>query len=84
MRIEFYIDAANEHRWRAVADNNEVIATSSEGYRDLGDCQAGLVLLAQALRGSIAVDNVSVASGWVRGNLQALIEKYGAKVRESQ
>lgn len=32
--VQVYRDAAGEWRWRAKAGNNEVVADSSEGYRD--------------------------------------------------
>ena len=38
MRFQVYLDAANEWRWRIRAGNDEVIAVSSEGYVNQGDC----------------------------------------------
>lgn len=38
--VEFYVDAKEEFRWRYKAGNNEIMADSGEGYRDIRDCQA--------------------------------------------
>lgn len=40
MRYELYKDAAHEWRWRAIAVNGNVVATSGEGYKNKGDCEA--------------------------------------------
>lgn len=31
-RFEVYVDEADEHRWRLVHDNGNVLADSGEGY----------------------------------------------------
>lgn len=38
---DYYKDAANEWRWRIVASNGQIVADSSEGYRNLLDCRDG-------------------------------------------
>ena len=38
-RLEFYRDEADEFRWRLVALNGNIVATSGEGYKNRGDCQ---------------------------------------------
>jgi uncharacterized protein YegP (UPF0339 family) len=38
-RVEFYRDGADEWRWRARAFNNEIVATSGEGYKNRGDAE---------------------------------------------
>lgn len=39
-RVEFYVDAANEWRWRyRAAGNSEVLADSGEGYHEFRDCR---------------------------------------------
>lgn len=44
-RFEVYRDSVNEYRWRLKADNNEIIADSSEGYVAKNDCLGGLQVL---------------------------------------
>lgn len=38
--IQRYIDAAGDHRWRAVAKNGRIVADSAEGYRNASDMDA--------------------------------------------
>jgi uncharacterized protein YegP (UPF0339 family) len=35
--LERYIDKKGEHRWRLLAPNGKIIATSGEGYKRLSD-----------------------------------------------
>ena len=37
--FEFYEDNKKEHRWRLKATNGQVIASSSEGYKDKADAE---------------------------------------------
>lgn len=38
-RVQLYRDQANQWRWRRVCgENGEVLADSSEGYRNYSDC----------------------------------------------
>ena len=39
MKFEVYDDAKKEHRWRLKAGNNEIIASSSEGYKNKADAE---------------------------------------------
>jgi uncharacterized protein YegP (UPF0339 family) len=41
-KFVIYKDAKDEFRWRFKADNGEIIATSSEGYKAKADCQHGI------------------------------------------
>jgi len=34
MKIEFYEDRREEHRWRIIARNGKIIAASNEGFAD--------------------------------------------------
>lgn len=47
--VEFYTDAANEHRWRITHSNSNIVATSGEGYKNLPDCQRALANLFSAI-----------------------------------
>lgn len=38
--VALYVDAAGEHRWRAIAHNGRVIAGSGEGYRNAAHARA--------------------------------------------
>ncbi len=37
-KLQPYQDAAGEWRWRRLADNGNIIATSGEGYKNKRDC----------------------------------------------
>jgi len=78
MQIEFYEDAANEWRWRARADNDEIVADSGEGYANLADCEGGLIALANALRKPARLVELGKDGGKSVGNLQALMDKHDA------
>lgn len=72
--IEFYPDGAGEWRWRAVADNERVIGDSSEGYVEKRDCEAGLAMLAVALRvPSCVVVEIGADGGRSVGDLHSLM-----------
>ncbi|AUV82024.1 DUF1508 domain-containing protein [Salinigranum rubrum] len=40
--FELYVDRADEHRWRLVHDNGNVIADSGEGYASRQKARQGL------------------------------------------
>jgi uncharacterized protein YegP (UPF0339 family) len=40
LTFERYKDKADEWRWRLKAKNGKIIADSSEGYKNLADCDA--------------------------------------------
>lgn len=39
MKLEFYTDAAEEHRWRLTSDNGEIVGASSEGFSSTGEAR---------------------------------------------
>ena len=43
--FQVFMDKRGEWRWRLRADNNEIIATSGEGYVRLNDCIHGIELV---------------------------------------
>lgn len=43
-----YRDRNNQWRWRLFAANHKILADSGEGYHNLGDCQAAIVLVKQS------------------------------------
>jgi uncharacterized protein len=45
MTYVVYKDAAGEWRWRLRAGNNQIIATSGEGYKNKTDCLHGIQLV---------------------------------------
>lgn len=78
MQVEFYEDKSHEWRWRARADNGNIIADSSEGYANLADCESGLVALTTALRSSSArTVEIGKDGDKTIGALQALVAKHG-------
>lgn len=38
--VELFTDTTGDHRWRAVARNGEIVATSGEGYRNASHARA--------------------------------------------
>lgn len=44
-RFQIFRDAQGEYRWRLRAGNNQVIATSGEGYKARSDCEHGIELV---------------------------------------
>jgi uncharacterized protein YegP (UPF0339 family) len=45
LRFEIFQDARKEYRWRLKAANNQIIATSGEGYKAKADCRHGIELV---------------------------------------
>ena len=45
MTYYVYKDAANQWRWRLVANNRKIIANCGEGYWNKGDCLAAIALV---------------------------------------
>ena len=39
-RVELFTDTTGDHRWRAIARNGEIVATSGEGYRNAAHARA--------------------------------------------
>jgi len=39
-RVELFTDPTGDHRWRAIARNGEIVATSGEGYRNAAHARA--------------------------------------------
>jgi uncharacterized protein YegP (UPF0339 family) len=44
-KFQIFEDARGEYRWRMRAGNNEIIATSGEGYKKKADCEHGVELV---------------------------------------
>jgi hypothetical protein len=44
-KFQIFKDARGEFRWRLRAGNNEIIATSGEGYKAKADCEHGVELV---------------------------------------
>jgi uncharacterized protein YegP (UPF0339 family) len=47
LHFEVYEDTSNEQRWRLVAANGQVIASSSQGYKAMSDCRHAIDLIKQ-------------------------------------
>lgn len=54
--IEYYIDNANEHRWRVRSANGEIIGASSEGFHDKEEAKANLERLRSALNAVVKAE----------------------------
>lgn len=62
--VVYYKDEAGEWRWRAVAPNGEVVATSSEGYERLDGAINGFHALAQIVAHPLVeVEGVAAEKG---------------------
>lgn len=57
--VEIYEDAVGEIRFRVKGNNGEIIAPSSQGYRDVLDAQRGLA----ALRGALVSPSIRRTRG---------------------
>ncbi len=51
-----YEDNKDEWRWRYRADNNEIIAVSSEGYKNKSDCKHGLDIIKKESAGASDIE----------------------------
>ena len=45
MKFELEPDANSQWRWRLIADNNRIIASSGEGYHNEADCRHAIDLV---------------------------------------
>jgi uncharacterized protein YegP (UPF0339 family) len=45
LTFEIFQDAKKEYRWRLKGANNQVIATSGQGYKAKADCRHGIELV---------------------------------------
>ena len=48
MKFQLFKDSAGEWRWRLRAANNEIVATSGEGYINKTDCVHAIELVKSA------------------------------------
>lgn len=55
-QFELYKDRIDEYRWKFRADNNKIIADSSEGYINKSDCKHGIELVKQQASDAKIVD----------------------------
>jgi len=45
MHFKIYVDTSGDWRWRYKSTNGNIIADSSEGYRNKSDCLRGIELV---------------------------------------
>ena len=55
-KFQIFKDRAGDFRWRLRADNNEVIADSSEGYKSKASCKHGIELVKRLAPAAEVVD----------------------------
>ncbi|WP_164162792.1 MULTISPECIES: YegP family protein [Stenotrophomonas] len=62
---------AGDWRWRLVADNGEIVATSGEGYHNKADCLHGIELVTSTSSATIVYDQTqgrvlarTILGGW--------------------
>jgi len=49
MKVKYYKDKRDKIRWRVVADNGEIVGSSSQGFANKRLAKANADLLAEAL-----------------------------------
>ena len=54
--FELYADSADQHRWRLIHDNGNIIADGSEGYADKRDARSGIESVQRNAPGAHVVD----------------------------
>lgn len=55
-RVELYVDAADEHRWRLVHRNGNVLADSGEGYASKQKAKQGIESVRENAPGAEVVE----------------------------
>ncbi len=55
-KFKLYQDKAGEYRWRLLANNNETIADSAEGYKAKANCKHGIELVKKLAPDAEVVD----------------------------
>ena len=50
MKFKVYEDSEGEHRWRLVASNGRIMATSAEGYDSKSNAERAIKSIAKELR----------------------------------
>jgi uncharacterized protein YegP (UPF0339 family) len=58
LTFEIYDDKSKEHRWRVKASNGQVIATSSQGYKDKADCEHAIEVIKKGAAHAEVVEEV--------------------------
>jgi uncharacterized protein YegP (UPF0339 family) len=61
-RFVIYKDAQGEFRWRFHANNGQILAESSEGYNNRGNCQHSIILIKQEAGTAQINDDLKVAT----------------------
>lgn len=62
-KFTVYSDKQNEFRWKFFANDNNVIAKSSQGYKAKDDCEKAVTLLQKDITGATIVhEGASVAA----------------------
>jgi len=55
-KFQIFKDGKGEYRWRLRAGNNEIIATSGEGYKAKASCEHGIELVKRDAAGAPVQD----------------------------
>ena len=58
MKFQVFEDKAGEYRWRLRANNNQIIASSAEGYVNKSDAFHGIDLV-KAVNPATSVEDIS-------------------------
>jgi len=58
-KFAIYTDKNHDFRWKFIANNEAVIARSSEGFRRREDCLASLALLQKDIPGAVVIPDAS-------------------------
>jgi uncharacterized protein len=55
-KFNVFKDARGEFRWRFQADNNKIVASSGEGYKNKADCEHAIDLIKKGAPKAQVVD----------------------------
>ncbi|MDX2037362.1 MAG: DUF1508 domain-containing protein [Isosphaeraceae bacterium] len=61
LEFQIYADVKGEFRWRLRAGNNEIIATSGEGYKMVDDCKHAIELIRSGAASSKVTEKTTKA-----------------------
>jgi uncharacterized protein YegP (UPF0339 family) len=69
--FEIYQDKVQEYRWRLKATNQQIIATSGQGYKDRRDCESAIERIKADAKTKLKFETYTDASEDTRWRLKA-------------
>jgi uncharacterized protein YegP (UPF0339 family) len=71
LTFEIYKDRVDEYRWRLKATNQQIIATSGQGYKDKRDCKSAIDRIKSDAQTKLTFETYTDASENTRWRLKA-------------